>query len=154
MIHSIWNDTPEHIQVRLMFKQDRSYWEKQSVNLSGDFYLNLGVRPFKCDLCEKAFTQRCSLESHQRKVHGFNHKFGYKIRRHKLYVCEDCGHTSADPSDHYEHIKIFHPYSPVLHRYYDRRQFKFDFQQNCSSSTNSRSERTSSSSSKCETDIV
>ncbi|CAF3641072.1 unnamed protein product [Rotaria sp. Silwood1] len=85
-----------------------------------------GVRPFKCDQCEKAFTQRCSLESHQRKVHGLNHIYGYKIRRNKLYVCEDCGHTSTDPAKHYEHIKNFHPYSPLIHRYYDKRQFKFD----------------------------
>lgn len=85
-----------------------------------------GVRPFKCDQCEKAFTQRCSLESHQRKVHGFNHSYGYKSRRNKLYVCEDCGHTSTDPTNHYEHIKNFHPYSPLLHRYYDKRQFKFE----------------------------
>jgi ovo-like protein len=95
------------------------------------FFLNfifvfLGVRPFKCSQCEKAFTQRCSLESHQRKVHGLNQTYGYKIRRNKLYVCEDCGHTSTDPTNHYEHIKNFHPYSPLIHRYYDKRQFKFN----------------------------
>ncbi len=94
-----------------------------------------GVRPFKCDQCDKAFTQRCSLESHQRKVHGLNQKFGYKIRRNKLYVCEDCGHTSTDPSNHYEHIKILHPYSPLLHRYYDKRQFKFDSNSSSTSSS-------------------
>ncbi|CAF4175514.1 unnamed protein product, partial [Rotaria magnacalcarata] len=65
-----------------------------------------GVRPFQCDQCEKAFTQRCSLESHERKVHGLSHKFGYKTRRNKLYVCEDCGHTSIDPANHYGHIKV------------------------------------------------
>jgi ovo-like protein len=90
------------------------------------FFLEKGVRPFKCSQCEKAFTQRCSLESHQRKVHGLSHAYGYKIRRNKLYVCEDCGHTSTDPTNHYEHIKSFHPYSPLVHRYYDKRQFKFD----------------------------
>ncbi|UJR22266.1 hypothetical protein I4U23_025327 [Adineta vaga] len=94
-----------------------------------------GVRPFKCEHCEKAFTQRCSLESHQRKVHGFNHTYGYKTRRNKLYVCEDCGHTSTDPTNHYEHIKTFHPYSPLIHRYYDKRQFKFD----CNSSLSMKS---------------
>ncbi|CAF1001639.1 unnamed protein product [Adineta steineri] len=94
-----------------------------------------GVRPFKCDQCDKAFTQRCSLESHQRKVHGLNHKFGYKSRRNKLYVCEDCGHTSPDPTHHYEHIKILHPYSPLLHRYYDKRQFKFDSNSSSTSSS-------------------
>ena len=71
------------------------------------FFVIKGVRPFKCNQCEKAFTQRCSLESHQRKVHGLNQTYGYKIRRNKLYVCEDCGHTSTDPTNHYEHIKIF-----------------------------------------------
>ncbi len=98
-----------------------------------------GVRPFKCNQCEKAFTQRCSLESHQRKVHGLNHTYGYKIRRNKLYVCEDCGHTSTDPTKHYEHIKNFHPYSPLINRYYDKRQFKFD--SNSSLSIKSTSDR-------------
>ncbi|CAF2645967.1 unnamed protein product [Rotaria sp. Silwood2] len=94
-----------------------------------------GVRPFKCNRCEKAFTQRCSLESHQRKVHGLAHKFGYKTRRNKLYVCEDCGHTSTDPTEHYEHIKILHPYSTLVHRQYDRRQFKFDSNSSSTSSS-------------------
>ncbi len=95
-----------------------------------------GVRPFKCDQCDKAFTQRCSLESHQRKVHGLNQTFGYKIRRNKLYVCEDCGHTSTNPTNHYEHIKTLHPYSPLIHRYYDKRQFKFDSNSSLTSSSN------------------
>ncbi|CAF3380345.1 unnamed protein product [Rotaria sp. Silwood1] len=116
-----------------------------------------GVRPFKCDRCEKAFTQRCSLESHQRKVHGLTHKFGYKTRRNKLYVCEDCGHTSTDPTDHYEHIKSTHPYSSLVHRQYDRRQFKFDSNSSSTSSSNnntiiSTSERSASSPFKIEID--
>lgn len=85
-----------------------------------------GVRPYKCDVCGKAFTQRCSLESHCRKVHGFEIKFGYKERRSKLYVCEDCGHTTQEPGEHYVHLKSFHPQSPVLLRFYDKRQFKFN----------------------------
>ena len=99
------------------------------------FYME-GVRPFKCNLCEKAFTQRCSLESHQRKVHGLDQKFGYKTRRYKLYVCEDCGHTSKDPTGHYEHIKMLHPYSSLIHRRYDKRQFKFDSNSSFASSSN------------------
>ncbi|CAF1636009.1 unnamed protein product [Rotaria magnacalcarata] len=95
-----------------------------------------GVRPFQCDQCEKAFTQRCSLESHERKVHGLSHKFGYKTRRNKLYVCEDCGHTSIDPANHYGHIKVMHPYSSLIHRQYDRRQFKFDSNTSSTSSSN------------------
>ncbi len=83
------------------------------------------------------------MESHQRKVHGFNQKFGYKTRRNKLYVCEDCGHTSNDPANHYEHIKILHPYSPLIHRYYDKRQFKFDSNSSLNSSSSNNNTRIS-----------
>lgn len=38
-----------------------------------------GVRPYKCESCGKAFTQRCSLESHCKKVHGYEYQFGYKV---------------------------------------------------------------------------
>merc|ERR1719376_1651672 len=70
-----------------------------------------GVRPYKCNLCEKSFTQRCSLESHCLKVHGVAHQYDYKERRSKMYVCEDCGHTTAEPEVHYIHLKDNHPHS-------------------------------------------
>ena len=85
-----------------------------------------GVRPYKCHMCDKAFTQRCSLESHCRKIHGSEFRFTYKERRGKVYVCEDCGHVTNDPEDHFVHIKESHPYNPALLRCFDKRQFKFD----------------------------
>nr|CAG4635306.1 EOG090X020Y [Artemia franciscana] len=84
-----------------------------------------GVRPYKCALCEKSFTQRCSLESHCLKVHGVQHCYQYKERRHKVYVCEECGHTTGEPEVHYVHLKENHPYSPALMKFYDKRHFKF-----------------------------
>ncbi|XP_050466877.1 transcriptional regulator ovo isoform X3 [Cataglyphis hispanica] len=84
-----------------------------------------GVRPYKCFLCEKSFTQRCSLESHGQKVHGVQHQYAYKERRAKMYVCEECGHTTHEPEVHYLHLKEQHPYSPALLKFYDKRHFKF-----------------------------
>ncbi|GFY62027.1 transcriptional regulator ovo [Trichonephila inaurata madagascariensis] len=84
-----------------------------------------GVRPYKCNMCEKSFTQRCSLESHTLKVHGIQHQYAYKERRAKVYVCEECGHTTTEPEVHYVHLKQNHPYSPALLKFYDKRHFKF-----------------------------
>ena len=56
-----------------------------------------GVRPYKCSLCDKAFTQRCSLESHLKKIHGVQQKYAYKERRAKLYVC--CLLYTSDAAD-------------------------------------------------------
>ena len=44
----------------------------------------------------------------------------------QMYVCEDCGHTTAEPEIHYLHLKDNHPYSPALLKFYDKRHFKFN----------------------------
>lgn len=75
-----------------------------------------GVRPYKCSLCDKAFTQRCSLESHLKKIHGVQQKYAYKERRAKLYVCEECGCTSESQEGHVLHLKEHHPDSPLLRK--------------------------------------
>ena len=77
----------------------------------------VGVRPYRCSRCDKAFTQRCSLESHERKLHGVQLIYGYKQRRGKLYVCEECGFASDDAQTYYQHVADLHPRSAaVLHR--------------------------------------
>lgn len=87
-----------------------------------------GVRPYKCAHCEKSFTQRCSLESHSLKVHGIAHKYAYKERRPKVYVCEECGNTTSSPEVHFNHLRDYHQYSissQTLAKFYDKRRFKF-----------------------------
>ncbi|KAJ8794424.1 hypothetical protein J1605_003191 [Eschrichtius robustus] len=73
-----------------------------------------GIRPYKCDVCHKAFTQRCSLESHLKKIHGVQQQYAYKQRRDKLYVCEDCGYTGPTQEDLYLHVNGAHPGSAFL----------------------------------------
>ncbi|XP_007491934.2 putative transcription factor ovo-like protein 3 [Monodelphis domestica] len=70
-----------------------------------------GIRPFRCAACGKAFTQRCSLESHLGKIHGQPPRYGYRERREKLHVCEDCGYTSARTEDYTQH-RALHPGQP------------------------------------------
>ena len=89
-IPSISNATSELILV--------SY---HTTTLFSSFFLtklndDLGVKPYKCTQCDKSFTQRCSLESHQDKIHGIKPKLAYKQRRDKIYVCEECGFSTGD----------------------------------------------------------
>ncbi|ESN99230.1 hypothetical protein HELRODRAFT_162745 [Helobdella robusta] len=72
-----------------------------------------GVRPYKCEHCDKAFTQRCSLESHARKVHNVQFNYKHKERRDKLYVCEECGHSTRQSKEYFVHMKDQHPHVPT-----------------------------------------
>eukprot|EP00111_Clytia_hemisphaerica_P016496 TCONS_00048891-protein len=64
-----------------------------------------GIKPFQCRMCEKSFTQRCSLEAHMTRVHNVVHKFAFRERRPKLFVCEDCGVTFPDNNKFRQHEK-------------------------------------------------
>ncbi|XP_032243174.2 uncharacterized protein LOC116621493 [Nematostella vectensis] len=68
-----------------------------------------GIKPFKCDRCDKAFTQRCSLEAHLTRVHSVVHKYGFRERRDKMFVCEDCGITFKDSPEFMKHVHELHP---------------------------------------------
>lgn len=76
-----------------------------------------GIKPFKCNLCDKAFTQRCSLEAHRTRVHGVLYQYGFRERRAKLYVCEDCGETYQETNEYVEHLQQTHPDAAGKTRY-------------------------------------
>lgn len=81
------------------------------------FPLNLqytGVRPYKCTMCVKAFTQRCSLEFHLKKIHAVTQQYAYKERRDKLYVCEECGSTAQTRDGLQNHLQAEHPQRLIM----------------------------------------
>lgn len=77
------------------------------------FCVNAGVRPYKCTLCASAFTQRCSLEAHQKKIHAITPQYAYKERRDKVYVCEECGLTAQTQDSLWNHLQDEHPQSRI-----------------------------------------
>ncbi|XP_015744747.2 putative transcription factor ovo-like protein 3 [Python bivittatus] len=73
-----------------------------------------GIRPYRCCLCDKGFTQRCSLESHLKKIHSIPQSYGYRERRTKLFVCEECGFTCSTSDEYYGHTRQGHSTSGFL----------------------------------------
>lgn len=72
------------------------------------------MRPFQCERCPRAFTQLCSLESHEVKLHGKKLRYAYKERRTKVYVCERCGHNASTAEQHAQHRRTAHPLGSAL----------------------------------------
>lgn len=109
----------KHVRMLNRHRRNHNPYKKYKCNFCGKGFndsfdlkrhvrTHTGVKPYNCDSCEKSFTQRCSLESHMDKIHGVKHKFTYKQRREKIYVCEDCGYSTQDVRDHYKHSRDHH----------------------------------------------
>ncbi|XP_043357598.1 putative transcription factor ovo-like protein 3 [Dermochelys coriacea] len=93
----------------------------KQVVLSGRLFCSVPsfccIRPYPCHVCVKAFTQRCSVESHLHKIHGVQQNYAYRERQAKLFGCEECGFTWAVGDEYYGHVRRLHPGKSLLRKY-------------------------------------
>lgn len=83
------------------------------------------VRFLVKDGCSQRCKSRLFSPAHREKNTRIYESFFYHFFFLKMYVCEECGHTTNEPEVHYLHLKDNHPYSPALLKFYDKRHFKF-----------------------------
>uniref|UniRef100_A0A672Q1K1 Ovo-like zinc finger 1b n=1 Tax=Sinocyclocheilus grahami TaxID=75366 RepID=A0A672Q1K1_SINGR len=60
-----------------------------------------GVRLYKCTMCVKAFAQRCSLESHLKKIHAVTQQY-------------ECGLTAQTRDGLQNHLQAEHPQRLIM----------------------------------------
>ena len=115
-LHRLLN---RHLKTHSFYKRHLCHFCNKGFNDTFDLKRHIrthtGIKPFKCDRCDKSFTQRCSLEAHMTRVHSVVHKYGFRERRIKLFVCEDCGATFKENQAAFtRHVALSHPHKEKM----------------------------------------
>ncbi|GFX26000.1 zinc finger protein [Trichonephila clavipes] len=81
------------------------YASYKSTNLKNHEAIHLGYRPFKCEVCSKAFVQKIHLRRHLL-THSLRRELSGKISR-KLHCCSFCDYTTHQ-STHMKNHEAIH----------------------------------------------